>query len=324
MNSGNLLEVKDLTVIFGESKNKKRGIKAVNNVSFTLKKGETLGLVGESGCGKTTLGRTIIRLHKESSGSVLLNSVDLCRLNPSQLRPLRRQMQMIFQNPYSSLNPRMTVLEIIAEPFLGKLSREEKIERVSRLMVQSGLDPQMMRKFPHEFSGGQRQRIAIARSIAADPMLIIADEPVSSLDVSVQAQILNVLKSLRDSLSLTMLFISHDLSVVRYISQRVAVMYRGSIVEIGKTEDLFKNPCHPYTKALLDAVPVIDPERKVYQFKSVHTIDGESLESSGCPFLNRCPHRKDKCRTEVPKLYPCSNEEEHYYACFDNGSDLPV
>ena len=320
MNRDNLLEVKDLSVIYEESNRRKKGNKAVNNVSFSLKKGETLGLVGESGCGKTTLGRTIIRLQKESSGNVFLNGVDLCRLGPNQLRPLRKQMQMIFQNPYSSLNPRMTVLEIIAEPFSGKISRQEKIDRVSKLMVQSGLDPQMMRKFPHEFSGGQRQRIAIARSIAADPMLIIADEPVSSLDVSVQAQILNLLKSLRDSLSLTMLFISHDLSVVRYISQRVVVMYHGSIVEIGRTEDLFRNPCHPYTKALLDAVPVIDPERKIYQFKSVQNTDLESSDSSGCPFFNRCLKSKDECRSEVPKLYPCADEEGHYCACvYNNG-----
>jgi oligopeptide transport system ATP-binding protein len=317
MNSGNLLEVKDLSVIFGDINRKGKGFKAVNNVSFILKKGETLGLVGESGCGKTTLGRTIIRLQKESSGNVLLNGIDLCRINSSQLRPLRRQMQMIFQNPYSSLNPRMTVQEIIAEPFTGKISREEKIERVSRLMMQSGLDPEMMRKFPHEFSGGQRQRIAIARSIAADPMLIIADEPVSSLDVSVQAQILNLLKSLRDSLSLTMLFISHDLSVVRYISQRVAVMYLGNIVEIGKTEDLFNNPCHPYTKALLDAVPVIDPQRKIYQFKPVQSSDWHSSENSGCPFFNRCAQRKDECRAEIPKLFPCAGEEGHFCACVD-------
>lgn len=318
MNDSNLLEVKNLSVVFGDSSRKKRGYKAVNNVSFTLKKGETLGLVGESGCGKTTLGRTIIRLQKESSGSVLLNGVDLCGLSPSRLRPLRRQMQMIFQNPYSSLNPRMTVLEIIAEPFTGRFSREEKIERVSRLMMHCGLDPEMMRKFPHEFSGGQRQRIAIARSIAADPMLIIADEPVSSLDVSVQAQILNVLKSLKDSLSLTMLFISHDLSVVKYISQRVAVMYRGNIVEIGKTEDLFKNPSHPYTRELLDAVPVIDPERKIYQFKSVQNTDSASPENSGCPFFNRCSKRKDECRLEVPKLSPSADEEGHCCACIDN------
>jgi oligopeptide/dipeptide ABC transporter ATP-binding protein len=318
MNDSNLLEVKNLSVVFGEINRKKRGYKAVNNVSFTLKKGETLGLVGESGCGKTTLGRTIIRLQKENSGNVLLNGIDLCSLSPSQLRPLRRQMQMIFQNPYSSLNPRMTVLEIIAEPFTGRYSREEKTERVSRLMMHCGLDPEMMRKFPHEFSGGQRQRIAIARSIAADPMLIIADEPVSSLDVSVQAQILNVLKSLKDSLSLTMLFISHDLSVVRYISQRVAVMYRGNIVEIGKTEDLFKNPCHPYTKELLDAVPVIDPERKIYQFKSVQSTDSDFSENSGCPFFNRCSKRKDECRLEVPKLSPSADEEGHCCACIDN------
>ncbi len=314
MNSDNLLKIKDLSVIFGESNRKKKGNKAVNNVSFTLKKGETLGLVGESGCGKTTLGRTIIRLQKENSGNVFLNGVDLCSLGPARLRPLRRQMQMIFQNPYSSLNPRMTALEIIAEPFAVKLSREQKIERVRKLMVQSGLDPEMMRKFPHEFSGGQRQRIAIARAVAADPTLIIADEPVSSLDVSVQAQILNVLKSLRDSLSLTMLFISHDLSVVRYISQRVAVMYRGAIVEIGKTEDLFSNPCHPYTRALLNAVPVIDPEKKIYQFKSVQVSDWNSLENCGCPFFNRCLRCKDECRLEVPKLCPC-DEEGHYCAC---------
>lgn len=317
-NTCNLLEVKNLSVSFTGNSRKKNGVKAVRDVSFTLKKGETLGLVGESGCGKTTLGRTITRFQKENSGSINLNGIDLCHLSPSQLRPLRRQMQMIFQNPYSSLNPRMTVLEIIAEPFSGKLSRKYKISRVTDLMVQCGLDPEMMRKFPHEFSGGQRQRIAIARAVAADSMLIIADEPVSSLDVSVQAQILNVLKSLRDTLELTMLFISHDLSVVRYISQKVAVMYQGSIIETGKTEDLFKNPCHPYTRTLLDAVPVIDPDIIKHKVKSILRNDSDISEATGCPFCLRCPEVKNICKSEFPNLRKCGIEECHFVACVNN------
>ncbi len=318
MKSNNtLLEVKNLSVTFTDSNHGKEIIKAVCDINLSLKKGETLGLVGESGCGKTTLGRTIVRFQKESSGTVFLDGVNLCDLRPSRLRPLRRQMQMIFQNPYSSLNPRMTVLEIIAEPFPKNLSKDKKIERVSQLMIQCGLDPEMMRKFPHEFSGGQRQRIAIARAVAADPKIIIADEPVSSLDVSVQAQVLNVLKKLKDSLSLTMIFISHDLSVVRYISQRVAVMYRGNIVEIGKTEDLFNNPCHPYTRELLNAVPVIDPHRKIHEIKFNQSSGSDTQKNTGCSFYPRCPLAKDTCKTEIPGLHQCGEEEGHFCACVD-------
>jgi oligopeptide transport system ATP-binding protein len=255
-----LLRVVNLSVSFEQAK--KQRFKALDNVNITIKKGEIVGLVGESGCGKTTLGRTIIRLQKEDCGRIYLDDIDLCSLKTSQLRSIRSKMQMVFQNPYSSLNPRMSVFDSIAEAIRGRLTASQKIDRVTELMITTGLEPDMMNKFPHEFSGGQRQRIAIARALAAQPSLIIADEPVSSLDVSVQAQILNTLKKLHSTLSLTMLFISHDLAVVRYICDKVAVMYKGNIVEFGPSQSLFKTPQHTYTRALLDAVPHVDPDFK--------------------------------------------------------------
>lgn len=259
MNQHNdLLRVVNLSVTFSQTKGQL--FKAIDNINLAIKKDEIVGLVGESGCGKTTLGRTIIRLQKEDCGNIYLENTDLCSLKQSQLRSIRPKMQMIFQNPYSSLNPRMSIFDTIAEAIRGHLRRSQKTDRVAELMVSTGLDPDMMNKFPHEFSGGQRQRIAIARALAAEPSLIIADEPVSSLDVSVQAQILNTLKKLHAAISFTMLFISHDLAVVRYICDKVAVMYKGTIVESGPSESIFKTPQHSYTRALLNAVPRLDPD----------------------------------------------------------------
>ncbi len=255
--TGNLLNIINLSVTYPQ---KNCQFKALSNINLSIKKGEIVGLVGESGCGKTTLGRTIVQLQKEESGSITLDGTDLRSMNTSQLRAIRKKMQMIFQNPYSSLDPRMSILDIIAEAIPHRLSSLQKIAQVSELMVTCGLEPDMMRKFPHEFSGGQRQRIAIARALAAKPSLIIADEPVSSLDVSVQAQILNTLKKLHQELSLTMLFISHDLAVVRYLCTTVAVMQRGMIVEYGPAEQLFNSPSHPYTQTLLNAISKIDPD----------------------------------------------------------------
>lgn len=254
----NMLDIINLSVTYSQGKNLFR---ALNNINLSVKKGEVIGLVGESGCGKTTLGRTIVRLQKEECGNIILDGTDICGLNMSQLRIIRKKMQMIFQNPYSSLDPRMSILDIIAEAIPQRLTPNQKVEQVSQLMVTCGLEPDMMRKFPHEFSGGQRQRIAIARALAAKPSLIIADEPVSSLDVSVQAQILNTLKKLHEEFSLTMILISHDLAVVRYLCTTVAVMHRGIIVEYGPAEQLFKTPSHPYTQALLNAIPKIEPIR---------------------------------------------------------------
>jgi ABC-type oligopeptide transport system ATPase subunit len=255
-----MLDIVNLSVTYSQGKNLFR---ALNNINLSIKKGEIVGLVGESGCGKTTLGRTIVRLQKEESGNIILDGTDLCTLKMSQLRSIRKKMQMIFQNPYSSLDPRMSILDIIAEAIPQRLTSIQKIAQVSQLMVTCGLEPDMMRKFPHEFSGGQRQRIAIARALAAKPSLIIADEPVSSLDVSVQAQILNTLKKLHHDFALTMLFISHDLAVVRYLCTTVAVMHKGIIVEYGSAEQLFKSPAHPYTRTLLNAIPKIDPDFKI-------------------------------------------------------------
>jgi ABC-type oligopeptide transport system ATPase subunit len=253
----NMLDIIDLSVAYSQGKNQFR---ALNNINLSVKKGEIVGLVGESGCGKTTLGRTIVRLQKEECGKIIFDGTDLCTLNISQLRAIWKKMQMIFQNPYSSLDPRMSILDIIAEAIPQRLTSIRKISQVSQLMTTCGLEPDMMRKFPHEFSGGQRQRIAIARALAANPSLIIADEPVSSLDVSVQAQILNTLKKLHQEFSLTMIFISHDLAVVRYLCTTVAVMHRGQIVEYGPAEQLFLTPSHPYTRTLLNAIPKIDSD----------------------------------------------------------------
>ncbi|WP_130869728.1 ABC transporter ATP-binding protein [Intestinimonas massiliensis (ex Afouda et al. 2020)] len=279
-------------------------LKAVNDVSFHLYKGENLGLVGESGCGKSTLARTILRLYEPTSGTVKLNGQDISHMKGSQLRRLRPQMQMIFQDPYSSLNPRMSVYDTIAEMLKvhHMVPPEEIPARVEELLTMSGLTMDIAQRFPGEFSGGQRQRIGIARALSLKPAFIVADEPVSALDVSIQAQIINLLSKLQKELDLTVLFISHDLRVVRHITHRVMVMYLGSNVEVGPTEEIFKHPAHPYTQVLTKAAPKLDPLNRQRDY----AIEGEPPSPintpSGCKFHPRCPYCTDKCRTEVPEL----------------------
>ncbi|MDX9974037.1 MAG: ATP-binding cassette domain-containing protein [FCB group bacterium] len=296
-------------------------VKAVDGVDLAVQRGEILGLVGESGCGKSTLARTILRLVPVTEGAVILEGRNLCELTPKELRAVRPEAQLIFQDPYASLNPRMTVFDAIAEPMRvhGRVASKDIAERVSELMRRVGLAPRFVRKYPHEFSGGQRQRIAIARALALEPKLIIADEPVSALDVSVQAQILNLLAELRRDADLTMIFISHDLSVVRHIADRIAVMYLGKIVEIGNAEDVFQSPRHPYTRALLSAVPLPDPDREQERMRTLLRGDPPSPLNppSGCPFHPRCPHAVERCAAQVPALESCG--DAHEAACIRLG-----
>jgi len=279
-------------------------VQAVTDIDLTVYQGETLGVVGESGCGKSTLGRTILQLLRPTAGHVYLDDRDLTQLNNRELRPLRRDMQMVFQNPYSSLDPRMTIGETIAEPLqVHKLHKGAALEqRVYELLDMVGLPRDAYRRYPHEFSGGQRQRVGIARAISLNPRFIVADEPVSALDVSVQAQILNLLDDLKKQFNLTYLFIAHNLSVVEYISDRVAVMYLGKIVEIAKASDLYKTPLHPYTKALLSAIPVPDPTVDRSQRVLLQgDLPNPANPPTGCRFHTRCPYVIDKCRQEVPE-----------------------
>jgi oligopeptide/dipeptide ABC transporter ATP-binding protein len=284
-------------------------VRAVDEVSFSIAKGETLSLVGESGCGKTTTSRCILRAISPTDGAIRFRSetgqqIDVAQLPKKQLRPLRRQMQMIFQDPFSSLNPRMTVMDIIGEPLLvnGMRNLEERRARVRELMELVQLPAAYMNRFPHAFSGGQRQRIGIARALALNPALIVADEPVSALDVSVQAQIVNLLLDLQDRLGLSYLFVAHDLSVVKHVSDRVAVMYVGKIVEIAPTQRLFRRPLHPYTEALLSAVPVADPRIRSQRIILKGDVADAANPPSGCHFHPRCPYVVDRCRTEAPAL----------------------
>ncbi len=310
---GRLLEVNGLRKYFPIRKGILRKVvglvRAVDDVSFYLSRGETLSLVGESGCGKTTTARCLLRAFPPTQGQILFRTdegavVDVAQLPKSQLRPLRRQMQMIFQDPFSSLNPRKTLLDIVGEPLLvnGMGNRQARMERVAELLRLVGLRSEFMRRFPHAFSGGQRQRIGIARALALNPSLIVADEPVSALDVSVQAQILNLMLDLQAQFKLTYLFVAHDLSVVKHVSDRVAVMYVGQIVELAPTETLFTAPKHPYTEALLSAVPKPDPRLRAQRIVLEGEVADPAHLPSGCHFHPRCPYVQPVCRTERPQL----------------------
>jgi len=307
-----LLRVRDLKKHFPITRgffNKVVGhVKAVDGVSFDVREGECLGLVGESGSGKTTVGRTILRALSPTAGEVWFRAngreVNVAKASPGVLKGLRRHMQMIFQDPYASLNPRMTVLDIVSEPLLvnGVADRKEREQRVQELLVQVGLKPHFLRRYPHAFSGGQRQRIGIARALALHPNLIVADEPVSALDVSVQAQVLNLLQELQEQFGLTYLFVAHDLGVVRHICDRVAVMYAGRIVEMAPVDALFDAPGHPYAEALLSAVPIADPKRKKTRILLSGEVADPSNAPPGCAFHPRCRYAEDRCKKDVPEL----------------------
>ena len=310
-NSDVLLDIKDLKMYFPVTKGiifqaKVGEVKAVDGVTFEIMKGETLGLVGESGCGKTTTGRCILQLYKPTEGEVIFQGRDLTRLSTKAMRPLRRELQVIFQDPYSSLNPRMTVGSIVEEPLtIHKIGdRKDRKERVQELFQVVGLNPYMVDRYPHEFSGGQRQRIGIARALAVNPSFIVCDEPVSALDVSIQAQVINLLQELQEQFNLTYLFIAHDLSVVRHISDRVAVMYLGKLAEVTDRDQLYEDPQHPYTKALLSAVPIPDPVVEAKRERIILTGDVPSPLNppKGCTFHPRCPYAMDVCREVVPLL----------------------
>ena len=291
-------------------------VKAVDGVTFNLKRGTTMGLVGESGCGKTTTGRTILRLAGEKTdGQVLFNGKEIYDMSPKELRALRTKMQIIFQDPFSSLSPRLPVGEIIGEAVREHklVSKAEYNDYIDKVMDNCGLQPFHKARYPHEFSGGQRQRICIARALALNPEFVVCDEPVSALDVSIQAQIINLLKDLQDQYNLTYLFISHDLSVVEHISDSVGVMYLGNLVEYGDTEDIFRNPLHPYTKALFSAIPVPDPNAKMNRIVLEGSIPSPANPPSGCKFHTRCPYATERCKVEAP----CQREVEpgHYVVC---------
>jgi oligopeptide transport system ATP-binding protein len=292
-------------------------VKAVDGISFTLRRGRTLGLVGESGCGKTTAGRTILRLIPATSGTVAFEGRSVFDLPPAQLRQLRRHMQIIFQDPYGSLNPRMTVGGIIGEPLrVHHVARGRELEdRVAQLLEHVGLSPAYRNRYPHEFSGGQRQRIGIARALALDPRFIVCDEPVSALDVSIQAQILNLLEGLQGELGLTYLFIAHDLAVVSHISDDVAVMYLGRIVEQAPAGRLYANPLHPYTKCLMSAIPRAQPTQSKQRIVPRGEVPSALNPPSGCPFHPRCPWAMERCPGEVPRLLPASDDPDHLVSC---------
>lgn len=316
-----LIDVQDLHVHFTVTKGtffKKRvgAVKAVDGVSFQVRRGETLGLVGESGCGKSTTGLAIIQMHRPTGGHVYFEGTDLTKIGGEKLRQMRRHMQMIFQDPYASLNPRLTVEKIVGEPIIvHNLARGKEVrERVRELLRLVGLDPRVITRYPHEFSGGQRQRIGIARALAADPTFIVCDEPISALDVSIQAQIVNLLEDLQQKFHLTYLFIAHDLAVVRHISDRIVVMYLGKVMELANHDELYNSPRHPYTRALLSAVPIPDPpmERRRERVILTGEIPSPIRPPRGCNFNTRCPRARAICFEEEPAL---KNHNGHYVAC---------
>lgn len=312
-----VLKVEDLKVYFpvkkGLLKKTIGHVKAVDGVSFELKRGETFGLVGESGCGKTTTGKAIVRLEPIFAGKIYSKGEEITHLSNTQMLPHRVITQMIFQDPYSSLNPRMTIGAIIAEPIRFHRPQADVMAEVVTYMEMAGLRKELMLRYPHEFSGGQRQRIGIARALACQPEIIIADEPVSALDVSIQSQIINLMKQLQRELGLTYLFIAHDLSVVKHISDRIGVMYLGSLMEVCESKELYRNPLHPYTQALFASVPIPDPRKRSEKVPLQGEIPSPLNTPPGCKFQTRCPYATALCRTTVPALEPSS--DEHYIAC---------
>lgn len=316
----NLLEIKNLNVTYQTKKGligKIQTVHAVNNVSLDIQKGEILAIAGESGCGKSTLAKAIMKLVQSDSGEILLNGENVLNLKHNKdLKKFYQKVQMIFQNPYSSLNPKMKIGEILKEPLIinTDLKKEEITKIVEEKIKKVGLDKSALNLYPHEFSGGQRQRIAIARSLILNPEFIIADEPVSALDVSIQAQIINLLKQLKEDFNLTFLFISHDLSVIKYLSDRIAIMYLGEVVEIGRTEEIFKNPKHPYTKALLSSVPELNPQDEKERIHLQGELPSPENLPTGCKFHTRCPYVMEICKTSTPQIKEFS--DTHNCKCF--------
>lgn len=316
----NLLEIKNLNVTYQTKKGligKIQTVHAVNNVSLDIQKGEILAIAGESGCGKSTLAKAIMKLVQSDSGEILLNGENVLNLKHNKdLKKFYQKVQMIFQNPYSSLNPKMKIGEILKEPLIinTDLKKEEITKIVEEKIEKVGLDKSALNLYPHEFSGGQRQRIAIARSLILNPEFIIADEPVSALDVSIQAQIINLLKQLKEDFNLTFLFISHDLSVIKYLSDRIAIMYLGEVVEIGRTEEIFKNPKHPYTKALLSSVPELNPQDEKERIHLQGELPSPENLPTGCKFHTRCPYVMEICKTSSPQIKDFS--DTHNCKCF--------
>lgn len=318
-NTNILLETKNLSKYFTGKKGllnrQPAQVKAVDHVSLTVNKGETLGLVGESGCGKSTLGRTILRLIPATEGQVLYNGEDILTYDKKKMWEMRRKLQIIFQDPYSSLNPRMTVYDLISAPLeVYKIgTKAERREMVEEILQEVGLDKQYLNRFPHEFSGGQRQRIGIARALILNPEFVVCDEAVSALDVSVRAQVLNLMRNMQQKKNLTYLFISHDLSVVRHISDRIAVMYLGSVAEVAEKAQLYSNPMHPYTKALLSAIPLPDVKKKRQRIILQGDVPSAYNPPSGCKFHTRCPYATDRCKQEIPVFRQM--EKGHQVAC---------
>ncbi len=317
-----LLEVESLDMHFpitgGVLRRRVGAVYAVSGVTFTLDEGETLGIVGESGCGKTTLGRAIVRLYEPTAGTIRFRGHEISHLSTEELKQLHREMQMVFQDPYGSLNPRMSVQRCLEEPLAihGMGSSEERRSKVRELVELVGLRTDDLHKFPHEFSGGQRQRIGIARALVLEPRLVVADEPVSALDVSVQSQVINLMRELQERLSLTYIFISHDLTVVKYIADRIGVMYLGHLVELAASGQLYERPAHPYTRALLSAVPRLEPQRAGGERERLEgDLPSPKNPPPGCVFHTRCRFAQDVCRVEVPELRPFDGDPSHLVAC---------